>query len=198
MMKARHFGASSYDDDYDEEEDGPMDMSGFMTSSETQPPVIERPRSRSNPPPQGMGNLGPKTVAPPRPVSNMGYTPKMVSNAASNQHLKITSGEGGTPWNPLWSHDNTFGPNILPVALKSAGLAGLFAGGVYAAGSRQIKGLGGKMMVAGTAAYLHPVLGLGHGQIANWMGDRAMWQIYGSSLLVNGLGGYVFYRILKR
>ena len=89
MMKARHFGASSYDDDYDEEEDGPMDMSGFMTSSETQPPVIERPRFRSNPPPQGnppqgLGNLGPKTVAPPRPVSNMGYTPKMVSNAADN------------------------------------------------------------------------------------------------------------------
>ena len=194
-MRARHFGASSYDDDYDEEEDGPMDMSGFMTSSETQPPVIERPRARnnhpqpSNHPPQGMGNLGPKTVAPPRPVSNMGYAPNIVNSAASNE---------GSPWNPLWAHDETLGPNILPVALKSAGLAGLFAGGVYAAGSRQIKGLGGKMMVAGTAAYLHPALGLGHGQIANWMGDRAMWQIYGSSLLVNGLGGYVFYRILKR
>jgi hypothetical protein len=189
-MRARHFGASSYDDDdYDEEEEGPMDMSGFITSSETQPPVIERPRARSNPPPQGMGNLGPKTVAPPRHVSNMGYAPAMVNSAADNT---------GSPWNPLWAHDETLGPNILPVALKSAGLAGLFAGGVYAAGSRQIKGLGGKMMVAGTAAYLHPALGLGHGAISNLMGDRAMWQIYGSSLLVNGIGGYVFYRILKR
>ena len=194
-MKARHFGASSYDDEYDEEE--AMDMSGFIGSTTTeQPPVIERKRASRVPPTnEGLGNMGPRSVPPPQ--SNMGYTPSMVANAATNKHLKITSGEGGTPWNPLWAHDETFGPNILPVALKCAGLAGLFGGGVYAAGSKQLKGLGGKMMVAGTAAYLHPALGLGHGQIANWMGDRAMWKIYGTSLLTNAVGAAVFYKILK-
>ena len=194
-MKARHFGASSYDDEYDEEE--AMDMSGFIGSTTTeQPPVIERKRASRVPPTnEGLGNMGPRSVPPPQ--SNMGYTPSMVANAATNKHLKITSGEGGTPWNPLWAHDETFGPNILPVALKCAGLAGLFGGGVYAAGSKQLKGLGGKMMVAGTAAYLHPALGFGHGQIANWMGDRAMWKIYGTSLLTNAVGAAVFYKILK-
>ena len=188
-MKARHFGASSYDDEYDEEEE--MDMSGFIGSTTTeQPPVIERKRAARVPPiNEGLGNMGPRSVPPPQPrMSNIGYAPPMVTSAASNE---------GSPWNPLWAHDETLGPNILPVGLKCAGLAGLFAGGVYAAGSRQIKGLGGKMMVAGTAAYLHPSLGFGHGQIANWMGDRAMWKIYGTSLLANGIGAAVFYKILK-
>ena len=41
MMKSRFFGASSYDDDIDEEE--PMDMSGFVgDTSPPQPPVVER------------------------------------------------------------------------------------------------------------------------------------------------------------
>ena len=189
-MKARFLGASSYDDDYDEEEEA-MDMSGFIGSTTTeQPPVIERKRASRVPPTnEGLGNMGPRSVPPPQPrMSNMGYAPQMVSSAASNE---------GSPWNPLWSHDETLGPNFLPVALKCAGLAGLFGGGVYAAGSKQLKGLGGKMMVAGTAAYLHPALGFGHGQIANWMGDRAMWKIYGTSLLTNGIGAAVFYKILK-
>jgi hypothetical protein len=194
-VKARHFGASSYDDEYDEEEE--MDMSGFIGSTTTeQPPVIERKRAARVPPiNEGLGNMGPRSVPPPQ--SNMGYTPSMVANAASDRHLKITTGEGGTPWNPLWAHDNTLGPNLLPVASKSLGLGALLGGAMFAAGSRQLKGVGGKMMVAGTAAYLHPALGLGHGAISNLMGDRAMWQIYGSSLLVNGIGGYAFYRILK-
>jgi hypothetical protein len=29
------------------------------------------------------------------------------------------------------------------------------------------------------------------------MGDRAMWKIYGTSLLANGIGAAVFYKILK-
>lgn len=190
-MKARFLGASSYDDDEEYDDEEAMDMSGFIGSTTTeQPPVIERKRASRVPPTnEGLGNMGPRSVPPPQPrMSNMGYAPQMVSSAASNE---------GSPWNPLWSHDETLGPNVLPVALKCAGLAGLFGGGVYAAGSKQLKGLGGKMMVAGTAAYLHPALGLGHGQIANWMGDREMWKIYGTSLLTNAVGAAVFYKILK-
>ena len=183
-MKSRFFGASSYDDEVDEEE--PMDMSGFVgDTSPPQPPVVERKRSK--PSGEGLGNMGPRSVPPPQ--SNMGYAPPIVMSAANNE---------GSPWNPLWAHDDTLGPNIIPVALKTAGIAGLFAGAVYSAGSRQIKGVGGKMMVAGTAAYLHPALGFGHGAISRLMGERAMWQIYGTSLLTQGIGGYVFYKILKR
>ena len=65
-MKARHFGASSYDDEYDEEE--PMDMSGFIGSTTTeQPPlVVERKRAARVPPNnEGLGNMGPRSVPPP-------------------------------------------------------------------------------------------------------------------------------------
>lgn len=183
-MKARHFGASSYDDEYDEEE--AMDMSGFIGSTTAeQPPVIERKRSKSSG--EGLGNMASRSVPPPQ--SNIGYTIPVVTNAADNS---------GSPWNPLWAHDDTLGPNIVPVALKTAGIAGMFAGAVYSAGSRSITGFGGKMIVGGTAAYLHPALGLGHGAISNLMGDRANWQIWGTSLLTQGIGGYVFYKILKR
>ena len=182
-MKARFFGASSYDDDFDDGE--AMDMSGFVgDTTPPQPPVVERKRSK--PSGEGLGNMASRSVPPPQ--SNIGYTVPIVSNAADNS---------GSPWNPLWAHDETLGPNIIPVALKTAGIAGIFAGAVYSAGSRSIKGFGGKMIVGGTAAYLHPALGLGHGAISNLMGDRANWQIWGTSLLTQGIGGYVFYRILK-
>jgi hypothetical protein len=196
-VRSRFLGASSYDDDEDENE--AMDMSGFIgsTTVEQPPLVVERKRTSREPVAvptptgdSGMGNVGPRSVPPPQPrMSNMGYAPSMVSSAAGNT---------GSPWNPLWASDDSMGPNILPVILKCAGLAGVFGGGVYSAGSRSIAGVGGKMMVAGTAAYLHPALGFGQGQISNWMGDRAKWQVYGSSILVNGIGGYVFYRILTR
>ena len=182
-MKSRFFGASSYDDDFDDEEAG--DMSGFISDmNPPQPPVIERKRSK--PSGEGLGNMASRSVPPPQ--SNIGYTIPVVSRATLNT---------GSPWNPLWAHDETLGPNIVPVALKTAGIAGIFAGAVYSAGSRSIKGFGGKMIVGGTAAYLHPALGLGHGAISNLMGDRANWQIWGTSLLTQGIGGYVFYRILK-
>jgi hypothetical protein len=195
-VKSRFLGASSYDD---EDENEAMDMSGFIgsTTVEQAPLVVERKRTNREPAAgptptgdSGMGNAGPRSVPPPQPrMSNMGYAPSLVNSAADNT---------GTPWNPLWASDDTLGPKILPVILKCAGLAGVFGGGVYSAGSRTIAGMGGKMMVAGTAAYLHPALGLGQGQIANWMGDRAKWQVYGSSILVNGIGGYVFYKIITR
>ena len=198
-MRSRFFGASSFDEPGDE--DSPMDMSGFIgsTTVEQQPIVVERKRAIREAPAQtlpfsggdsGVGNAGPRSVPPPQPqMRNIGYAPSLVNSAADNT---------GSPWNPLWASDDTLGPKHLPVILKCAGLAGVFGGGVYSAGSRSIAGMGGKMMVAGTAAYLHPALGLGQGQIANWMGDRAKWQVYGSSILVNGIGGYVFYKIITR
>jgi len=195
-VKARHFGASSYDDEYDEEEE--MDMSGFIGSTTTeQPPVIERTRAARVPPiNEGLGNMGPRSVPPPQ--SNMGYTPSMVANAASNKHLKITSGEGGTPWNPLWAHDNTFGPNILPVASKSLGLATLLGGAMFAAGGRQLKGVGGKMMLVGTAGYLHPVLGINHGAVRNITPSNWNLRSTTSALGSHILGALAFNWIYKK
>ena len=195
-MKARHFGASSYDDEYDEEE--AMDMSGFIGSTTTeQPPVIERKRASRVPPTnEGLGNMGPRSVPPPQ--SNMGYTPSMVANAASNKHLKITSGEGGTPWNPLWAHDETFGPNWLPVASKSLGLVSLLGGVMFAAGGRQLKGVGGKMMVAGTAAYLHPVLGLTHGAVRNMTPSNWNYRTVVLTSVAHLAGGFGFHWIYKK
>ena len=184
-MKSRFFGASSYDDE--EEEEGPMDMSGFITSSETQPPVIERPRARSNPPPQGMGNLGPKTVAPPRPVSNMGYAPKIVTNAASNE---------GSPLNPLWAHDETLGPNWLPVVSKTGGV-GLVASSVLLAQGWKAWGPRTRMMAfTGALMYAHPVLGLGHGMLNKYLADKGALTKFavGGLTHVLPLGTYFAYR----
>jgi len=203
-MRSRFLGASPYDEEDEEDEGAPeeMDMSGFMTSSETQPPmttplVVERSRisrtETSAPTPvqgnAGMGNAGPRMVYPPK--SSIGYAPKMVTDA----------GGDGSPWNPLWAHDATLGPNMAPIVLKCAGLAGVFAGGVYSAGTRSILGVGGKMVLAGSAAYLHPALGLGHGAIANYYAKTTwtnMGWTYATALITHGVGGYVFYRVLTR
>ena len=202
-MRSRFFGASSYDDDDDSsynDEEEPMDMSGFIGSTTVeQPPVIERRRREPRPEPtasavtptspdmSGIGNMGPRSVPPP--TSNIGYSPSIVPAAITGN---------GSPWNPLWASDNTLGPNVVPVVLKCAGLATLFTGGVVSITQKSIGGVSGQMIIAGSAAYLHPALGLGNGQIANWMGDRAKWQVYGSSILVNGIGAVVFYKILTR
>ena len=184
-MKSRFFGASSYDDEYDDEEEGPMDMSGFMTSSETQPPVIERPRARSNPP-QGMGNLGPKTVPPPQPTSNMGYAPKIVTSAASNE---------GSPLNPLWAHDETLGPNWLPVVSKTGGL-GLVASSVLLARGLDWGPRTKMMAFTGALMYAHPVLGLGHGMLNKYTQDKGIFTKFavGGLSHVIPLGTYYVYR----
>ena len=183
-MKSRFFGASSYDDE--EEEEGPMDMSGFITSSETQPPVIERARTRSNPPPQGMGNLGPKTVPPPSPASNMGYAPRIVTSAASNE---------GSPLNPLWAHDETLGPNWLPVASKTGGL-GLVASSVLLARGLDWGPRTKMMAFTGALMYAHPVLGLGHGMLNQYLGEKGALTKFavGGLTHVLPLGTYFAYR----
>ena len=96
-MRTRFMGASSYDDD--EMEDEEMDLSGFITSSETQPIVVERKRNtapKAEPAAEGMGNAGPRNIPPP-PMANVGYAPRFVESAATNE---------GSPWNPVWASDS--------------------------------------------------------------------------------------------
>lgn len=187
-MKSRFFGAASYDDEEEEE----LDLSGFVTSSETQPIVVERPRNKPNnteteaTPPSNMGNAGPKYVPPPMGAA---HTPNMVTNAAVNE---------GSPWNPLWTDDNAWGPNILYVVLKTGGIAALCAGAVYSAGSKSLRGFGGKAMIVGTAAYVHPSLGFNYGQLDRWTGEMVGWKQYPIKILSHLAGGAAFRYALKR
>jgi len=174
-MRSRFFGASSYDDDDDSsynDEEEPMDMSGFIGSTTVeQPPVIERRRREPRPEPtasavtptspdmSGIGNMGPRSVPPP--TSNMGYTPAMVSAAADNT---------GSPWNPLWAHDESFGAPWLPVVSKTSGLAAIGGAALVARGidwGTKTKTLA----VVGGALYLHPALGLKHGAVESLTRD---------------------------
>ena len=89
-MRARHFGASSYDDDDMDEDE--LDLSGFVSSAPPSPPVIERKRG------SGLGNAGPKVQAPRLEEEsqmfgrNIGYVPAAVT--------------AGNPWNPLYADDD--------------------------------------------------------------------------------------------
>jgi hypothetical protein len=195
-VRSRFFGASSYDDedDYDNE-DEPMDMSGFIgsTTVEQPPIVVERKRASREAPPapstgdSGMGNAGPRSVPPPQPqMRNIGYAPSIVMNAANNS---------GSPFNPLWAHDETLGPSWLPVVSKTTGLALITSSVLVARGLDW--GPRTKMMLAtGAFMYAHPVLGLSHGLINQYMGNTK-WRyvpMVGQFLLP----GAVVYRKIKK
>ena len=105
-MRTRHFGASSWDDEDEEDE---VDLSGFVTSNPPPPPVVERKRGAS-----GIGNAGPRTQAAPeqepaqifgRRNSNLGYIPEPVT--------------AGSPWNPLYAHDDSLGSPKIWVVSKT-------------------------------------------------------------------------------
>ena len=183
-MRSRFLGASSYDDD--DEEDA-MDMSGFIGSTTVeQPPVIERPRKSA--PSEPMGNMGPRSVPPPSPARNMGYAPRIVTSAASNE---------GSPLNPLWAHDETLGPNWLPVASKTGGL-GLVTSSVLLAQGWKAWGPRTRMMAfTGALMYAHPVLGLGHGLINQYMRDTR-WKYVAMVGAHLGIPAVVIYKKMNK
>ena len=153
-MRTRFMGASSYDDDEMEEE---MDLSGFITSSETQPLVVERKRNtapKAEPAAEGMGNAGPRNIPPP-PMANVGYAPRFVESAGANE---------GSPWNPVWAHDDAKLKRAAVIS-KSAGMMMAVGGVAFAAGKRQLKGMPIRLIAGGTAMYLHPALGYNHGYL---------------------------------
>lgn len=189
-MRSRFFGASSYDDDEDEDE---LDLSGFVTSSETQPVIVERSRNKSTSSesaatePSNMGNAGPRTVPPP--MSNMAYAPNFVQNAAINE---------GSPWNPVWAHDDSLGPNALIVGSKCLGVMGLAAGTAYAAGKRSLNGMPAKVLLGSTALYLHPVLGWNHGQLDKLVGNYGVVANYSTKIVTQAAGAFIFYKLIKK
>ena len=161
-MRPRHFGAASWDDEMDEEEDE-LDLSGFVSSNPPPPPVVERKRGAS-----GIGNAGPRTQPAPeqepaqlfgRRNSNLGYIPEPLTT--------------GNPWNPLYADDNAmFSPKIW-VASKAAG-AGLAMTGYSLSVHKGARPITLPMAVIATGMYLHPVLGFKHGVLADKLADSGV------------------------
>ena len=194
-MRSRFFGASSYDDDDDEEE---MDLSGFVTSSETQPVVVERKRApkadtgateASN-----MGNAGPKTYsAPPPPMGNMGFYAKaQLAGENSPSNFKAN-------FNPLYAHDSS-SPNVktAAVASKMSGLA-LMGTGALTGLMTSYKLTGKTMFIAGSAAYVHPVLGIKKGALMELSkSPDAGIMLPAASMAVQLAGGMGFYQLLAK
>ena len=194
-MRSRFFGASSYDEEDDEDE--PMDMSGFIgsTTVEQQPIVVERKRASREAPAQtlpfsggdsGVGNAGPRSVPPPQPqMRNIGYAPPVVMNAADNS---------GAPYNPLWAHDESLGPKWLPVVSKTAGVA-LVGSSVLLARGTDWGPKTKKMLIGGALMYVHPTLGLKHGMIGRYTADKGKLAKFGYPILTHGapVGLYLLY-----
>lgn len=174
-MKSRFFGASSYDDENEEEE---MDLSGFVTSSETQPVVVERKRGNSVKPSQSdqmfgrsgatnasnMGNAGPKT-APPPPMSNVGrmYVPTYEDVASE--------GGGYSHLNPIYADDNSkYGKLTVGMKVVGASMMGL---GTVTAFATNYKKLGKSMVAVGGMSYAHGMFGIGNGALAQMAGNKS-------------------------
>jgi len=202
-MRSRFFGASSYDDEDDDEED--MDLSGFVTSSETQPVVVERKRATSVKPsqsdqmfgrsgatnPSNMGNAGPKTTPPP-PMSNMGYYSR-AELAGDPSEGKWTS-----HFNPLYTSD-MMNPKIRSYVVLSKSIGAPVAlMGALTAGLTGYKNTGKTMMTVGGAMYIHPIVGIKHGLLGDYIGKPAPIVTPMTSLMINGAGALGFYQLLAR
>lgn len=187
-MRTRFMGANSYDDD-ELREDEEMDLSGFITSSETQPLVVERKRNtapKAEPAAEGMGNAGPRNIPPP-PMANVGYAPRFVESATTVE---------GSPWNPVWASDNSKLKRPAVIS-KSVGMMVAVGGIAYAAGKRQVRGMPLKVITAGTAMYLHPALGWGHGYLDQKLGEKGPVANYGGKIVVQAAGAGAFALLLK-
>lgn len=174
-MRSRFFGASSYDDENEEEE---MDLSGFVTSSETQPVVVERKRGNSVKPSQSdqmfgrsgatnasnMGNAGPKT-APPPPMSDVGrmYVP--------TYEEKASEGGGYSHLFPLYADDNSkYGKLTVGMKVVGASMMGL---GTVTAFATNYQKIGKSMVALGGMSYAHGVFGISNGALAQIAGNKA-------------------------
>jgi hypothetical protein len=185
-LRPRHFGAASWDDE-DEEEDE-LDLSGFLSSAPPPPPVVERKRGAS-----GMGNAGPRTQAAPeqepaqmfgRP-SNIGYVPSQVT--------------AGNPLNPLYADDNAMLSPKIWVAAKTIG-AGAVIAGLGMAIHKGVRPVALPVAVIGGAAYLHPALGFRHGLLADKLADKNIVVKVAGVLATHTIGGLVFrnaYRLTR-
>lgn len=204
-MRSRFFGASSYDDDDDDEEE--MDLSGFVTSSETQPVVVERKRAPRTSPSQSdqmfgrsgatnasnMGNAGPKT-SPAPPMSNVGR----VYNPTYEELPGGDTGGWAAHIKPLYASDMSSDTTAKAAVIMKTGGASLFTLGVITQLATKYKKVGATMGVVGLASYWHPVLGIRHGMLGELAGNKSPTFTTMAALSTNVAGAGVFAKALNK
>ena len=187
-MRSRFFGATSYDDEDDD--DYEPDLSGFVSDmNPPKPPVVERPRAKK---PTEAPNLG--APAGPRPI-NMGYAPSPVMNAAANQ---------GSPFNPVWAHDESLLGKKVVVGSKVLGASAMMVsyGIAQATGNRKFgilpAGTPGVAFLLGHQLYMMPALGWNNGFLNNKLGESsALVKVPGKLLSHGALLGFTTYFVKK-
>ena len=174
-----------------------MDMSGFLGSP---PPVEPQQRARAprNPPvterPRQQPSSNASGVQP-----NMGYT--------VNNPIPALSDEFEDPkfyhaLSPFWADDNSLGSPKLPAISKVAGVTIVTLAGMYALGTRKTGGspYAKALCLAGTAMYVHPMLGVNHGLLQVIPGDDnwiAKYPRYGAIGMVHLGGAYGFQKAIR-
>jgi hypothetical protein len=176
-----------------------MDMSGFLGSPPPVQPqerarqarVTERPRQNptSNPTSNASGVNQP----------NMGYT--------VNNPIPALSDEFEDPkfyhaLSPFWADENSLGSPKLPAISKVAGVTIVTLAGMYALGTRKTGGspYAKALCLAGTAMYVHPMLGVNHGLLQVIPGDDhwiAKYPRYGAIGMVHLGGAYGFQKAIR-
>jgi len=152
-----------------------MDMSGFLGSPPPAPPQRARQeRARQ----EQVKPVPPITERPRQQPSsnasgvqpNMGYT--------VNNPIPALSDEFEDPkfyhaLSPFWADENSLGSPKLPAISKVAGVTIVTLAGMYALGTRKTGGssYAKALCIAGTAMYVHPMLGVNHGVLQVIPGD---------------------------
>lgn len=171
-----HMFAGFSDEEDDEWDEEPMDLSGWMSRTEDFAGIPEEPplRPRSNPKVDPINSQTDPQMNFTPPMSNIGYVANPVSRLG--------------PFNPLYADDQAvWGNPKIAVGAKVAGLGLFGATTLYTLGKsmqhksdKNIKGLGEsireeladnynlpwKMMLGGIYVYLAPALGMAHGGLA--------------------------------
>jgi hypothetical protein len=194
------------DDEWDEE---PMDLSGWMSRTEDLGGITDEPplRPRSNPKVEPLDSeTNPQMNFTP-PMSNIGYVANPVSRLG--------------PFNPLYADDQAvWGNPKIAVGAKVLGMGVFIATSIYALGKaiqyrsdRDVDGLGegvraalsdnysipGKAMVTGLALYLHPALGMAHGGLAKFgLNETGMSKHTVAKVAIHGLVIAPTFYFLKR
>ena len=199
-MRSRFFGATSYDDEDDGDYDGDYkpDLSGFVGDMHPpNPPVVERARTSrekttSEPPNVAPPNLG--APAGPRPI-NMGYAPSPIKNAAANT---------GSPFNPVWAHDESLIGKKVVVGSKVLGASAMMVsyGIAQATGNRKLgilpAGMPGVAFLLGHQLYMMPALGWNNGFLNNKLGESsALVKVPGKLFSHAALLGFTTYFVKK-
>ena len=187
-MRSRFFGASSYDDE--EDDDYEPDLSGFVSDmNPPKPPVVERARAKKEP---EAPNLG--APAGPRPV-NMGYAPTPVMNAAANK---------GSPFNPVWAHDESLFGKRVTVLSKVGGASTMMMSYAIAQATCNRKfgilpsGLPAVGFFLGHHLYMMPALGWNNGFLQNKLGQSSALVKVPGKLLSHGAFSAFTYMVVKR